>query len=201
VPALSEVWLDVEPPPARRLLIGAIEAFATNGYHGTSTRDIASAAGMSPAGMYVHYRSKEELLFKISYVGHQRCLDMLLGAAERGGSEPGPRLRAIIGDFAAWHASHHTTARVIQYEHESLGEAHKVEIVRLRREMESVVRDTLSDGVDRGVFEVSDVGGTALAMLSAGIDVARWYRDDHSRTPAGIGELYGDLAVRTVRRM
>ena len=30
-------------------MAAAIESFATNGYHATTTRDIANAAGMSPA--------------------------------------------------------------------------------------------------------------------------------------------------------
>jgi len=194
-----EPWDDIEPAPARKLLVAAIEAFAVRGYHGTSTRDIAGAAGMSPAGMYVHYRTKEELLFRISRVGHERCRDMVRAAATRGGADPAGQLRAIIGDFAAWHAQHHTTARVIQYEHEQLSTDHQAIIVVLRREMESVVRGVLASGTARGEFDVPEIAGTALAMLSSGIDVARWYRDDHSRTPDDIGKLYGELAVRTVR--
>ena len=54
-----------------RLLAAAIEAFAAKGLHGTTTRDIAAGAGMSPAALYVHHRSKEELLFLISRAGHE----------------------------------------------------------------------------------------------------------------------------------
>jgi AcrR family transcriptional regulator len=197
LPEPSEVWAGIEPAPARNLLLAAIESFAVRGYHGTSTRDIASAAGMSPAGMYVHYRTKEDLLFRISRVGHERCRDMVRQAASRG-TGPREQLRNIAADFAAWHAEHHTTARVIQYEHEQLSTEHKAAIVVLRREMESVVRGVLASGMARGEFDVPDIAGTALAMLSSGIDVARWYRDDHSRTPDDIGKLYGELAVRMV---
>ncbi len=41
-----------------RLREAAIEAFARKGFHGTTTRDISTAAGMSPAALYVHYPSK-----------------------------------------------------------------------------------------------------------------------------------------------
>ena len=61
------------PPDARtRLLAAAVDAFADRGFHGTTTRDIAAAAGMSPAALYVHHRSKEELLYLIAVAGHQR---------------------------------------------------------------------------------------------------------------------------------
>ena len=49
-----------------RLARAAVDAFATKGFHGTTTRDISIAAGMSPAALYVHHRSKEELLFLIA---------------------------------------------------------------------------------------------------------------------------------------
>ena len=39
-------------------------------------------------------------------------------------------------------------------------------------------------GVATGEFEVDDVPGTALALLSMAIDVARWYAPDVRRTPA-----------------
>ncbi len=200
IPVPDDGWSEIEPVPARRLLIAAVEAFAARGYHATTTRDIASRAGLSPAGVYVHYRSKEELLFRISLIGHQRCLRMVVAAAAAS-DEPEARLRAVIGDFAAWHARHRTTARVVQYEHEALTPDHQAEIVRLRRDTEAVVRETLRHGVARGVFDVPDIPGTALAMLSSGIDVARWYRPSHARTPDDVGRLYADLAARTVRRV
>ena len=67
-----------EQPDARtRLARAAVEAFAARGFHGTTTRDISTAAGMSPAALYVHHRSKEELLFELSRVGHERVLAMV----------------------------------------------------------------------------------------------------------------------------
>ena len=44
-----------------RLVEAAIAAFAEKGFHGTTTRDIAAAAGMTPAALYVHHRSSEDL--------------------------------------------------------------------------------------------------------------------------------------------
>ncbi|TDE18927.1 TetR/AcrR family transcriptional regulator, partial [Actinomadura sp. 6K520] len=38
---------------------------AENGYHGTSVRDIAVRAGLSPGALYYHFESKQELLATI----------------------------------------------------------------------------------------------------------------------------------------
>ena len=70
----------------------------------------------------------------------------------------------------------------------------------LRKEIDKVVRDVLRDGVAAGEFEVDDVPGTALALLSLAVDVARWYSPEIRRTPADIARTNGDLAVRLVAR-
>ncbi|MGW3416419.1 helix-turn-helix domain-containing protein, partial [Streptomyces sp. NPDC000888] len=59
--AEAQAWAEVTPDAARRLLVAAVEAFAERGYHATTTRDIAGRAGMSPAALYIHYKTKEEL--------------------------------------------------------------------------------------------------------------------------------------------
>jgi AcrR family transcriptional regulator len=197
--ATNEAWLEIEPPAARRLLVGAAQAFAERGFHAATTRDIAERAGMSPGGLYVHFRSKEELLFQISLIGHRRALAVILAAAGSA-SEPEPRLRAMVRDFATWHAVNHTTTRVIQYEHAALTAPHLEEITELRRRIDRVMREAIRSGVETGDFHAPDVPGAALALLSLAIDVARWYTGpNRHRDPQSIGELYADLAIRMLR--
>ena len=78
-------------PDARtRLAAAAIDAFAARGFHGTTTRDISTAAGMSPAALYVHYPSKEQLLYEISRSGHLDALAALRAVPDM---QPAERLR------------------------------------------------------------------------------------------------------------
>jgi AcrR family transcriptional regulator len=196
---LDEAWRDeIRPAVARHLLIAAVLEFAARGYHATTTRDVARRAGLSPAGVYVHYRSKEELLYRSSLIGHQHAVAMINTAAATT-DDPVGRLRAVVSRFAEWHARYHTAARVNQYEIGALSEEHHKEIAALRRDIDAVMRDTLRHGVAHGVFAVTDVPGTALALLSLAIDVTRWYRPAGHRAPEEIGALYADLAERMVR--
>ncbi|MFD0202173.1 TetR/AcrR family transcriptional regulator [Saccharothrix carnea] len=192
---LDETWSSVTPPAARRMLIAAAAAFSVRGYHATTTRDIAAQAGMSPAAVYIHYRSKEELLFQISRIGHATSLSVLTSVSE---VDPAERLAAAVRAFASWHAEYHTTARVVQYELSALTPEHLAEVVELRRRIETAVRDMITDGVRAGAFDVPDVRGATLAVLSLCIDVARWYQPSGRRTPAEIGDLYADLVLRMV---
>ncbi|MBT2526779.1 TetR family transcriptional regulator [Streptomyces sp. ISL-99] len=193
----DQPWGEVSPEAARKLLVAAVEAFAERGYHATTTRDIAGRAGMSPAALYIHYKTKEELLHRISRIGHDRALEILQAAAEGPGSAA-ERLDGAVRRFVRWHAERHTTARVVQYELDALSDEHRTEIVELRRRTDAAVRRILNDGVKAGEFDVPDVPGTTLAVLSLCIDVARWFNAQGRRTPDEVGELYAGLVLRMV---
>jgi len=190
-------WEHVEPAAARRLLTGAIDAFAERGFQATTTRDIASRAGMSPAALYVHYPSKERLLFEISLYGHRAALEILTAADA--GDSPSDRLRGMVSAFTAWHAEHHTIARVVQYELAALSPEHLIEVAAIRRAISTLIEKVLADGVSDGTFTVDDLPGTTLAVLSLSIDVARWYDPARRASPATLGALYADLALRMVQ--
>ena len=180
-----------------RLLRAAAEAFADKGFHGTTTRDIATAAGMSPAALYVHHRSKEELLHQISKEGHEDTLN-LVRAALATTDDPAGQLRQVIHDFCVHHARGHTGARIVNYELAALSPEHLTEIRGIRHEIEEEMRRLVSRGVDAGEFHTTDPAMTAAALLSLGIDLARWYRDGVRWTPEQIAEQYAEMALRIV---
>jgi AcrR family transcriptional regulator len=180
-----------------RLARAAVDAFAVKGFHGTTTRDISTAAGMSPAALYVHHRSKEELLFELARLGHERVLEMVRASVARS-DDPVEQLGALVEDFVRDHALAHTGARVINYELAALSEEHLAEIVAIRNDIDVVVRGVIDRGVALGVFDTPDAHMTALAVLSLGVDVARWFRDEGRWTPDQVAVHYRVLALRMV---
>lgn len=180
-----------------RLLAAAVIAFAARGFHATTTRDIAGAAGMSPAAVYVHHESKEELLYLIALDGHLRTHRLIIEAIA-GANRPAQQLHALMHDFAAFHAEQHVIARVINYELASLNEEHLEEIQGLRRAIQRAVRAVVRGGVAEGAFTPEDPLKTTIALLSLGIDIARWYEQDATWPPATIATFYADLALRMV---
>ena len=183
---------------ARRLMDAAVDAFADKGYHATSTRDIAARARMSPAGVYVHFASKQDLLFELCRRGHILALEVVT-TARRSADTPPAQLVAIVSAFARWHAEQFRTARIVQYEFPHLTPEHRTEVMTLRKQIDAVVTDVLQAGVASGDFDVPDLAMTTLALQSLTIDVARWYKPGIRRTPESIGTAYGNLALRLVR--
>ncbi|WP_281180775.1 hypothetical protein [Nocardia lijiangensis] len=49
-----------------------------------------------------------------------------------------------------------------------------------------------------GVFDNPNPRMAAIALLSLGIDLARWYRDDGRWSSEEIGDYYVDLGLRIV---
>lgn len=191
--------LDSLPETVRRLLEAGSDAFSDNGFHATTTRDIASRAGLSPAGVYVHFASKEALLFAISERGHVAARDMLVRAAADA-SSPTEALRAIMSLFSRWHADQYRVGRIVQYEFGNLTPAHRETVLTLRKQIDAVVRDVLTAGVRTGEFDVRDVHSTTLALMSICVDVARWYQPGIRRTPEQIGQTNAELGLRLVAR-
>ena len=180
-----------------RLIEAAVEAFAEKGFTATTTRDIASRAGMSPAAVYVHHDTKEGLLFTVSLQGHRAALAVIERAAE-GHDDPRERLAHVVRSFSAWHAENSRVGRIVQYEFHALTPEHRAEVAELRRRIERCVQDVLADGVRAGAFDVDDPPGTARAILSLSIDLLRWFSPHGTQSPDGIAALHADLALRMV---
>lgn len=186
-----------ESPAVMRLFEAAADAFAAKGFHATTTRDIASRAGLSPAGVYVHFASKEDLLYQLCREGHEVARDALAAAAAEAGG-PKEALSDVVGTFARWHAEQHQVARIVQYEFRHLTEEHRHEVLGLRREIDGIVTQVIEAGVTSGDFSVSDPRATALAVTSMAVDVARWYHPGVRQSAEEIGRTYAGFALRLV---
>ena len=197
---IADLWptqpgADTRPEAAYRLLQAAVESFAESGFHATTTRDIATAAGMSPAALYIHYQSKAALLAEISQAGHTATL-ALVRAAAAGDGGPEQRMRRLVEQFTAWHARARTVGRVVNYELHALPEDAYAVVAALRLDIEREVSALIEAGVAAGEFEVAEVRTAARAVTSLGIDVSRWYTERSSETPEELGRRYGDLVLR-----
>lgn len=180
-----------------RLLQASIAAFSEKGFNGTTTRDIAAGAGLSPGTLYVHHKSKEELLYLIIRSGHENTL-RLMEKATATIDDPVMALRQVVLDFAMDHAVLHTRARITNYELSGLTPEHYAEIRELRHRVEQEVHKLVQAGVAGGQFDTPDPRMATVALLSLGIDISRWYRDDGRWSPEYIANRYAEMAMRIV---
>ena len=85
------------PVESRRVEIcrTAAQIFRDRGYDATSVSDIARALGMTKAGLYHYFESKEALLFEIMTFGLERVRDEVL-VPTGSIADPYERLRQIV---------------------------------------------------------------------------------------------------------
>jgi len=83
----------------RKLILGAARLFRRKGFDATSTRDIASAAGMQSGSPFYHFKSKQALLFAVMEEGMRSALERqgeALRRAEAQAPDSAGRLRLLI---------------------------------------------------------------------------------------------------------
>jgi len=184
---------------AERILRAAVALFRERGYHGSSMRTLARALRMEAASLYYHFASKQEILFAIL----DRTLDDLLagvGRAVASADGPEARLRAAVRFHVLFHTDSQHEAFLSHSELRSLTQANLRHVLARRDEYERVFRGLLTSGVRAGVFQVSDVRLTAMAILTMCTGVATWFSDGGRLAPEAIAGRYVEMISKSVKR-
>ncbi|MET1133244.1 MAG: TetR/AcrR family transcriptional regulator [Aeromicrobium sp.] len=191
---IEQFWDERASGASRKILRGATLAFADLGYHGASTREIATRSGMSSAAVYIHFESKQELFHRIALEGHRASTGAFSQPA-RQAADPVGQLRLGVASFATWNAEMNLLSRSIEYEIRLHRGPEFTDVWTLRRSVDDHVLEILEAGVAEGTFRLADLEWAKITILSTCIDVARWYRHGSARTPTAIGFQYADLAM------
>jgi len=149
--------------PSRRHVVvdGAMGLFATIPVDEVTVQDIASAVEMTPAAVYYHFASKEQILTE----GMQQFANQLLDEIRSQSPQPGDAgLGAMITHVLSWTIRRRAHATV--YFVNSIGLNLVVEAVR--REVREDMVDLLRDAVKtvRGRLSAAEAGVIAVTLVS-----------------------------------
>jgi AcrR family transcriptional regulator len=115
------------------ILGAARDVIARRGFQQASIREIASASGLSLAGLYHYVGGKDELLFMVL----DRALDRLLAALEaawREARSPGERLHALVETHLDFASRDPHALKIVNRDYELLAEPHRSEVAAKRQE-------------------------------------------------------------------
>src|SRR5689334_3229952 len=127
-----------------KLLRHAAHIFCEKGYEGASMRDLSRAAGMSLAGLYHYFDSKEDLLYLIQKHTFRTIIERLqerLKEAE--GSEQ--RVRIFIENHLEYFLANKEAMKVLTHEDETLKNGRGAEIRTIKREYYKICLDLLEE--------------------------------------------------------
>ncbi len=129
-----------KPAPASRydqrlaeILAHATDVFCKKGYEGASMRDLSRATGMSLAGLYYYFESKERLLYLIQKHTFATIVARLKSRLE-GASDPEQRVRIFILNHLEYFLANQAAMKVLSHEDEVLKNGFGAEVAAIKRE-------------------------------------------------------------------
>lgn len=122
----------------------AARIFCEKGYEGASMRDLSRAAGMSLAGLYHYFASKEELLYLIQKHTFRTIIERLQQRLQSA-TDPEERIRIFIENHVEYFLANKEAMKVLTHEDETLKNGRGGEIRAIKREYYRICLDLLED--------------------------------------------------------
>ncbi len=140
------------------ILAHATQVFYEKGYEGASMRDLSRATGMSLAGLYYYFESKEKLLYLIQ----KHTFDTVVSNVRRkleSISDPEQKIRTFVHNHLEYFLANKEAMSVLSHEDDTLQGSYGQEVAKIKREYYLICvnlvkelrasRGVESDGADR----------------------------------------------------
>jgi TetR/AcrR family transcriptional regulator, cholesterol catabolism regulator len=178
------------------ILTHATNVFCERGYEGASMRDLSRASGMSLAGLYYYFESKERLLFLIQKHTFSTIVQRLKGRLE-GVADPEQRIRIFILNHLEYFLANPAAMKVLSHEADALNNGFATEVAAIKREYYRICVELLDELKGSRSLQFS----TRIAVLSL-FGMMNWIYTWHNpRVDADaehIAREMGDIFLRGV---
>lgn len=186
-------------PTRTRILQAGLDLFGANGYHATSIRDIAEAAGIRSASLYSHFASKETILEALVRLGHEVHHRALVSALMNCGTDARDQLAALVRAHVTVHCRYPQLATVMTSEGKHLSAELAAPALVLRAASSGLASEVLDRGVAQGVFQLEDREVTQSLIGSLGVAASLWFPTRMRKVSAEhVGEVHAELVLRMV---
>ncbi|HWZ79333.1 MAG TPA: TetR/AcrR family transcriptional regulator [Candidatus Sulfotelmatobacter sp.] len=166
----------------------ATEVFCKKGYEGASMRDLSRESGMSLAGLYYYFESKERLLYLIQKHTFGTIVQRLKARLE-GVSDPEQRIRIFILNHLEYFLANQAAMKVLSHEAEVLKNGFGTEVAAIKREYYRICVGLLDELKRERGLQFS----TRLAVLSL-FGMMNWIYTWHKpRVDADADSIAGEM--------
>jgi AcrR family transcriptional regulator len=178
------------------ILAHATEVFCRKGYEGASMRDLSRESGMSLAGLYYYFESKERLLYLIQKHTFSTIVQRLKTRLE-GVTDAEERVRIFVLNHLEYFLANQAAMKVLSHEAEALKNEFASEVAAIKRQYYRICVGLLEElKGDRGL-EFS----TRIAVLSLfGMMnwIYTWHNPRVDADAASLASEMGDVFLRGV---
>jgi AcrR family transcriptional regulator len=178
------------------ILVHATEVFCRKGYEGASMRDLSRASGMSLAGLYYYFESKERLLFLIQKHTFSTIVRRLKQRLE-GVDDPEQRIRIFILNHLDYFLANQAAMKVLSHEANALKNGFASELAAIKREYYRICLGLLEDlKRERGLQLSSRIA--VLSLFGMMNWIYTWHNPRVDADAKDIAREMGDIFLRGV---
>ena len=185
----------------------ATEIFAEKGYEGASMRDLSRLSGMSLAGLYYYFDSKEKLLYLIQKHTFSTIMERLRARLARS-DDPEERIRIFVLNHVDYAAAKQKAMKVLSHEDDVLKNDDGTELAAIKRDYYKIcvalVDDLFRQGNPRSSAPKTSGSGslstrTAVMGLFGMMNwLYTWYNPQVDAGAEVIAREIGDIFLRGV---
>jgi AcrR family transcriptional regulator len=142
----------------------AFALFLKEGFHRTTTRDIARRAGVSAGAPFTYFKDKEEILFYIVSKEQERAEEQLVGVlsqqiveATRTGTDPEEVLKNVLATFLRAIDEMRCFILLAYQETKSLNAEARHALIAREQRLQALLSEAIRYGAERGRFAPDDI--------------------------------------------
>lgn len=186
----------------------ATEVFAEKGYEGASMRDLSRLSGMSLAGLYYYFDSKEKLLYEIQKHTFttivERLRERLATSTDRE-----ERIRIFVSNHVDYAVARQNAMKVLSHEDDVLKGAHGAEVAAIKREYYKICVTLVEELMESDPLERPGKNPTSQSSVSTRTAVMglfgmmnwlyTWYKPRVDPEAEVIARQISDIFLRGLR--
>jgi len=176
------------------ILAHATDVFCEKGYEGASMRDLSRATGMSLAGLYYYFESKERLLFLIQKHTFSTIVQQLKKNLE-GVADAEEQIRIFILNHLEYFLANQAAMKVLSHEDDALKNGFGSQVAAIKREYYRICVGLLDDlKRERGLqFSTRIAVMSLFGMMNW---IYTWHNPRVDEDAATIARQMGDIFLR-----
>jgi AcrR family transcriptional regulator/transcriptional regulator with XRE-family HTH domain len=190
-------WRSFTPLDLDAVTAAAIATFVHTGYHGSTMRTIAQRAGISLAGVYHYYPSKQLMLVTVLDLTMDEVEWRTL-AATNDGDSPLARLRLQVEALALFHTLRADLAFIGSSEMRSLEEPERSRIAARRSAIQHLIDREIRSAVSDGSAHCSKPLEIGRAIVTMCTSLPQWFDPSGPTSALDIAREYATLALRMI---
>jgi len=180
-----------------RILRVATKLFAAKGFDGTSVRKIAEEAGLSVAGMFHYFSSKEEILNEIMIgfmdEGFKRLTEICTSS-----KDPVEKLEEVCRFYVKHYAGHKDQLTILVSEGKSLSLEHRKVFVERQRQYVKTIKKLFEDLAKEGLLKEIDPSVLTFIFFGMVHWTYSWYNPRGRIKPEELGTIFSEVFLRGV---